>query len=180
MKKTLVTLALGMACNSAFAADETGPLNFYGNIYGGGTCPIEVVDPRSGVIPKVSLGNFTNKYFTTSGTATPDVAFALRVTPGDGCVIPPDAKTTVTYVPLSGIVGTNLYGIRRGPVTGLGVAIKDRNHTKVVPNVASIEYDLYESLPTDMIFHASYESFEDEVTGQGLAEAEVTFVVSLP
>lgn len=179
MKKTLLMLALGMASSNVFAAPETGQINFYGTVYGGGTCPIEVVNPGGSVIPRVSLGNFTTKYFSASGTVTPDVAFALRVTPSATCTIAPGAKTKITFTPLHGVVGTNLYGIRGGGATGLGLVIKDQARTKINPNAESKEYDLYETRPTDLMFYAAYESFAATVS-EGLAEAEFSFVVNLP
>lgn len=179
MKKTLLMLALGMASSTVFAAPETGQINFYGTVYAGGTCPIELVHPGGSVIPGVSLKNFTTGYFHTRGTVTPDYAFALRVNPISGCTIAPNSKATVTFTPLHGVVGTNLYGIRGGGAAGLGVLIKDQTRTKLAPDTASVEYDLYTSRPTDMIFYAAYESYEDTV-GEGLAEAEVSFLVSLP
>jgi len=179
MKKTLLMLALGMASSTVFAAPETGQINFYGTVYGGGTCPIEVVNPGGSVIPRVSMGNFTTGYFGASGTATPDVAFALRVTPTTTCVIAPGTKTKVTFTPLHGVIGTNLYAIRGGGATGLGITIKDRTRTKLNPNAASPDYDLYQSQPTDLMFYAAYESVAARV-GEGLAEAEVSFLVSLP
>jgi major type 1 subunit fimbrin (pilin) len=172
-------LALGMASSSAFAADETGQINFYGTVYGGGTCPIEVVHPGGSVIPRVTMGNFTSKYFAKAGTSTPEVGFALRVTPDATCVIPPSSTATVSFTPLHGPIGNDLYGIRRGGADGLGLAIKDRTHTKIAPGTSSVDYDLYETTPTDMQFYAAYESYLDAVT-EGLAEAEVSFVVALP
>ncbi len=179
MKKTLFTLALGMASSSVFAAPETGQINFYGTVYGGGTCPIEVVNPSGSVIPRVTLGNFTTGYFGASGTATPDVAFALRITPDTTCKLPPTNKTKVAFTPLGLVVGTNLYGLRSSGADGLGLVIRDRTGAKVDPNADSPDYDLYTDRPTDMIFYAAYESYKDKVT-EGLAEAEVTFTVKLP
>ena len=172
-------LALGMASSSAFAADEIGQINFYGTIYGGGTCPIEVVNPGGSVIPRVTLGNFTAKYFSAVGTTTPEVGFALRVTPDATCVIAPNTKAKVTFTPLHGPVGNDLYGIRQGGAGGLALAIKDRAHNKLAPATESVEYDLYENRPTDMQFFAAYESHLGTVT-EGLAEAEVSFTVALP
>ncbi|MBA1321501.1 fimbrial protein [Pseudomonas plecoglossicida] len=179
MKKTLLMLALGMASSTVFAADETGQINFYGTVYGGGTCPIEVVNPGGSVIPRVSLGNFTTGYFDAIGTVTPDVAFALRVTPTTTCTIPPSSKTRVTFTPLHGVVGTNLYAIRAGGATGLGLTIKDQARNKLNPNAVSPDYDLYDTRPTDLMFYAAYESHLASVD-EGLAEAEVSFLVELP
>ncbi|HKS11424.1 MAG TPA: fimbrial protein [Pseudomonas sp.] len=179
MKRTVLMLALGMAGSSAFAADETGQINFYGTVYGGGTCPIEVVNPGGSVIPRVTLGNFTAKYFSAAGVTTPEVGFALRVTPDTTCVIVPGSKTKVTFTPLHGPIGTDLYAIRQGGAGGLGLAIKDQAHAKLAPNTASMEYDLYSNRPTDLQFYAAYESHLPAVT-EGLAEAEVSFMVALP
>lgn len=179
MKKTILMLALGIASNSAFAAPETGQISFYGTVYSGGTCPIEVVNPGGSVVPRVTLGNFTTKYFSKTGTATPEVAFALRVTPDATCQIPAGSKATVAFTPLHGPIGTDLYGIQGGGADGLGLAIKDRTHAKIAPGADSIAYDLYETLPTDMTFYANYESHLPTVK-EGVAEAEVSFVVALP
>ncbi|AVH39774.1 type 1 fimbrial protein [Pseudomonas monteilii] len=179
MKKTFMLLALGIASNTAFAAPETGQISFYGTVYAGGTCPIEVVNPGGSVIPRVTLGNYTTKYFAAAGTATPEVAFALRVTPDATCTIPPNSTANVTFSPLHGPIGSDLYGIQRGSADGLGLAIKDRTHAKIAPGTASLDYDLYETAPTDMIFYANYESHLPTVK-EGVAEAEVSFVVALP
>ncbi|WP_028694923.1 fimbrial protein [Pseudomonas cremoricolorata] len=179
MKWTVLTLALGLASSTAFAADESGQINFYGTVYAGGTCPIEVVNPGGSVIPRVTLGNFTSKYFSKVGVSTPEVSFALRVTPDATCVIPPNSKASITFTPLHGSVGTDLYAIRQGGASGLGMSIKDELHAKITPGAASKDYDLYDNRPTDLRFYAAYESYEASV-GDGLAEAEVSFVVSLP
>ena len=180
MKKTLLMLAMAMASSSAFALDdETGQISFYGTIYGGGTCPIEVVAPGASVIPEVSLGNFTKGYFHTPGTATPDKAFALKITPTPACQIVAPHTATVKYTPLHGIVGGDLYGVNGA--SGVGVAIKDRLKAKIAPNSASIPYDLYVDRPTEMVFYASYESYADAaVITDGVAQAEVAFTVDMP
>ncbi|MBA1205197.1 fimbrial protein [Pseudomonas capeferrum] len=181
MKKIMMTLALSLASSTAFAADETGRINFHGSVYAGGTCPIEVVDPGAGVLPWVSLGNYLSKYFTTPGTATPDVAFALRVTPDATCVIAPNAKAKITFESLHGPAGTGgeFYAVRGGGATHIAVEIKDEDKNRVEPLDPSKEYDLYSSQPTDLKFYAAYVSTGATV-GEGLAEAEVNFKVELP
>jgi major type 1 subunit fimbrin (pilin) len=181
MKKIMITLALGLASSSAFAANETGRINFNGSVYAGGTCPIEVVDPGQGVLPFVDLGNYTTKYFTATGTATPDIAFALRVTPNPTCVIAPSAKAKVTFESLHGSAGSTgqYYAVRSGGATAIALALKDEDGALVEPLAESKEYDLLSSQPTDLKFFASYISTAATV-GEGRAVAEVNFKVELP
>ncbi|WP_449431760.1 fimbrial protein [Pseudomonas putida] len=179
MKKLLLPLAFALVGSPAFAADETGRINFHGTVYAGGTCPIEVVDPGAGPLPWVSLGNYLSNHFKATGTSTPEVAFALRVKPDGTCKITPGSTASVKFEPLHGAIGTDLYAIRSGGATNLGVAIKDETHTKIAPNADSKDYDLYETAVTDLVFYANFESTSGTV-GEGLAEAEVNFTVALP
>ena len=181
MKKIMMTLAIGLASSTAFAADETGRINFNGSVYAGGTCPIEVVNPGAGVMPWVSLGNYASKYFASAGTTTPDVAFALRVTPDATCQIGQGAKAKVTFEPLHGSAGGSdeYYAVRAGGATGIAVTIKDEDKNGIEPLTPSKDYDLYQTQPTDLKFYAAYVSTAPQV-GEGLAEAEVNFKVELP
>lgn len=183
MKKLTLALALALSAGTAMAADETGQIEFTGFINPGGTCPIDLVNPGLGDVPWVSLGTPNASKFEKVGDTSEEVAFALRVTPGAGCVLPPTPKATVKFEPLHGIVGpgSDLYGIRLGgsAATGIGIAIKDDTHTKITPNTASKEYELYESSPSDMLFYANFESIADTVT-DGLAQTQVKFTVALP
>jgi len=183
MKKFTLAMALLLSAGTAFAADETGRIEFIGFINPGGTCPIDLVSPGLGGLPEVSLGTPNANKFASIGDTSEEVVFALRVTPGNGCTIPSGAKATVKFDALHQIVGPNadLYGIRQGggAATGVGIAIKDDTHTKIVPNTESKEYDLFENTPTDMKFYANFESIAATVT-DGLAQTQVNFTVALP
>jgi len=182
MKKIMMTLAIGLASSTAFAADETGRINFQGSVYAGGTCPIEVVDPGQGVMPWVSLGNYTAKYFKTAGTTTPDVTFGLRVTPDPGiCDIAAGSKAKVTFESLHGTAGgsNEYYALRSGGATNLALTIKDDDGTPIAPVTQSKEYDLFSNQPTDLTFYAAYVSTAATV-GEGMAQADVNFSVELP
>lgn len=179
MKKTLLMLALGMASSSVFAASSIGEVHFRGTISGGGTCPIEVIErPGGPEVGSISLGSYTAGFFKKIGTKTPAVNFMLRITPGDNCEIQDGDTASVTYSSLDGVVGNDLYSFRKNGAGGLGLAITDRNHTKVVPEEESIEYELHTDRPTEMRFYASYESYSETVT-EGVAEAQISFVVHL-
>ncbi|WP_085590119.1 MULTISPECIES: fimbrial protein [unclassified Pseudomonas] len=183
MKKLTLAIALALSAGTAIAAPEEGQIEFTGFINPGGTCPIDLVNPGLGDVPWVSLGTPNANKFEKTGDTSEEVAFALRVTPGAGCVLPPNPTATVKFEPLHGIVGpgSDLYGIRQGgsAATGVGIAIKDDTGTKITPNTDSKPYDLYQSSPTDMLFYANYESIVDDVT-HGLAQTFVKFTVALP
>ena len=181
MKKFTLAMALALSAGSAFAANETGQIEFTGFINPGGTCPIDLVNPGLGDVPWVSLGTPNANKFAAVGDTSEEVVFALRVTPGAGCTIPANSTATVKFDPLHGVAGTDLYGIRQGgsAATGVAIAIKDDTHTKIAPNTESKEYDLFENTPTDMKFYANYESTAATVT-DGLAQTQVNFTVALP
>ncbi|MDI9780143.1 fimbrial protein [Pseudomonas putida] len=183
MKKLTLALALALSAGTAIAADETGQIEFTGFINPGGTCPIDLVNPGLGDVPWVSLGTPNANKFDKTGATSEEVAFALRVTPGGGCLLPTNPTAKVKFEPLHGIVGpgADLYGIRQGgsAATGVGIAIKDDTHAKITPNTESKEYDLFQNSPTDMLFYANYESIVDTVT-DGLAQTQVKFTVALP
>lgn len=179
MKKTLLMLVLGMASSSVFAASSIGEVHFRGTISGGGTCPIEVIErPGGPEVGSISLGSYTAGYFKSVGTRTPAVDFMLRITPGNNCEIQEGNTASVTYSSSHGVVGNDLYSFRKNGADGVGLAITDRNHKKVVPDEESMAYELHTDRPTEMKFHASYESFAETVT-EGAAEAEISFVVHL-
>lgn len=177
MKKLLLTLGLGLASSAAFA---NPPINFHGTITAGGTCPITIVDPGSGgvVLPRVVVGSFHPEFFTTAGTKTPAVSFALRVDPST-CTISPGDQGYVTFDANYGPVGTNLYGLRPGgEASNLGLAIMDKSRANLAPGTESAAYPLDDTKPTDMLFLASYESTATGVT-PGHAQSEVVFTVDI-
>ncbi|MEX5343654.1 fimbrial protein [Pseudomonas sp. I2] len=178
MKKTLAALALGLASSAAVA--NTGNINFHGTVTPGGTCPIEIVEPGSGgtILPRVVIGNFHPSYFDTVGKRTPHIPFALRVTPGAGCTINPGEQGYVTFSPLHGPSGTDLYALRPGGAEGLALAIQDKSRTNLAPDAESAGYALDDTKPTDMLFYAMYQATNATVT-PGYAAADVTFLVDI-
>jgi major type 1 subunit fimbrin (pilin) len=178
MKKILLPLVLTMA-SSAVLADENGRITFRGYINAGSTCPIEVVEPGLGPQPWVFLGNYSVSAFPTPGTETKEVPFGLRITPDASCTIGAGTNATVKFESLNGVEGTDLYALSRGGATGLGLVIKDEDGNEIAPLADSKDYPLAETTPTDMRFFANYKSSNATVT-DGIAEANVNFVVALP
>lgn len=113
IKKTIAALALSLSAGAAMA--ETGIINFHGTVSTGGTCPIDVVTPGGPALPRVHLGDFRTKDFTTVGQKTPAVHFGLRVTPDATCVIDPAHKAYVTFSPRFGADPSGkLYSLQSG------------------------------------------------------------------
>ncbi|WP_166367100.1 fimbrial protein [Pseudomonas akapageensis] len=178
MKKTLISLALGLASTSAFAYD--GSINFYGQVKGG-TCPIEIIDPVSGSpLSRIQLGNVTPAQFPSVGSEAAARPFSMRITPGASCTVAAGESATVAFTPLYGGAGTGgtLYGLKPGGATGLALAIKDRTGALVDNGADSTAYPLSETDPTDMLFTALYKSTAATI-GAGVAETDISFLVSV-
>ncbi|WP_085664913.1 MULTISPECIES: fimbrial protein [Pseudomonas] len=176
MKKTLMVLALSLASSTAFAA--TDKILFKGHINGGGTCPIEVVEPGMGGLGWVDLGVYPVKYFA-SNTSTTDVAFALRVEVDGTCAFNPGDVATVKFDSLNGDDPTGkYYGIRTDGADGLALEIKDEDGTSIPPRTDSKEYPLASTGTTDMKFYASL--IKTGTVTDGAANADLNFVVALP
>lgn len=178
MKKTLAALALGLISNTALA--NSGNINFVGSITAGGTCPIEVVEPGSGgsVLPRVVVGSYHPEYFSTTGTTTREIPFAMRVTPVGGCTILPGQSGYVTFTPIYGPSGSDLYALRPGSARNLALALQDSSFSNLAPGTESVGYELDEVKPTEMLFYAMYQS-TDTTVGTGDAQTEVTFTVDI-
>ncbi|EKT4485041.1 type 1 fimbrial protein [Pseudomonas putida] len=179
MKKTLITLAigLGLASNAAFA--NTGSINFYGQVHAG-TCPIVIIDPSTGLpMSRVNMGNVNVSQFKTVGDEAALRAFGMRVTPGGGCVV--GGTATVTFTGAYGGAGTGgaLYALEPGAVNDLALTIKDNDGTPVVNGTRSKAYTLDSVNPTTMIFSAAYKSVGTAVTA-GSANTDVQFLVDIP
>ncbi|WP_236238254.1 fimbrial protein [Pseudomonas faucium] len=180
MKKILAPLALVFASSTALAA-ETGTINFYGTVTDAGPCPIEVVDPTTGVPSRVVLGHPRTGQFQSVGDSTTEARFALKVSPGGACTIIPNTMVKVTFDSQGGAVGpgNNLYRLMPGSTPDLGVAIFDDGDNKLAPGTESMEYLVDHQVDTLMPFYARYEAIKVPVT-PGSALANVGFTVDLP
>ncbi|MCO1619057.1 MAG: fimbrial protein [Pseudomonas alloputida] len=183
MKKALIPLALAFASNAALAATPLpGIINFYGGVQAGGPCPIEVVDPTTGIPTRVELGFPYVSQFANPGDKTAPVNFALKITPVPGtCDIQPNTEVDVVFESSGGPIGagSDLYKLLPGSTQDLGISILDKNGTRLAPGTASAMYQLDQSRPTLMEFSAHYEAINAPVA-DGQALANVSFVVNLP
>lgn len=179
MKKTLLAIAFGLASSTAFA--DTGTITFAGSIKPGGTCPIDLVIPGTGTsIPRLEMGSLRAEDFPATGSKSKLVRFALKVTPGAGCVVGTQ-DGYVTYKPVYDTAGTKLYGLDRidpEAAKGIALAILDRAQNYVEPNKESIAYPLDDTLPSEMDFFAHYESTANTVEpGHANVLVEYTFAL---
>lgn len=180
MKKSLSLLAIMLTSSAAMA--NTGTMNFTGTVSAGGTCPIEVVTPGTGTpLPLLNLGDFRKKDFTAIGQLTPQINFALRITPDQTCTIPANSVANVTFTPSFGQDPSgSLYSLQSGLgySTGLALKISDRTGGPVLPNTASMDYPLSDTDPTEMVFSTRLQTTAATVT-EGQVATTVTYVVAV-
>ncbi|MDF3926630.1 fimbrial protein [Pseudomonas putida] len=181
MKKILSILAITLTSSAAMA--NNGTMSFTGTVSPGGTCPIDVVTPGTGVpMPLLNLGNYKEIDFKGVGQETPRISFALRLTPGGGCLPGSSAVANVTFTPAYGQAGTSgdLYGLQDGIgyTKGLGLKISDRTGALLAPDTPSIDYPLSDTNPTEMVFSARLQQIAPAVE-QGDIASTVTFVVAI-
>ena len=180
MKKTLLTLAigLGLASNGAFA--NTGSINFYGQVHAG-TCPIVIIDPEFGTpAARIKMGNVNVSEFTTVGSEAATRTFGMRITPGNGCVVSA-GTANVTFTGAYGGAGTGgaLYALEPGGSTNLALIIKDNTGAPVNNGSPSNDFPVDDTDPTTLIFSAAYKSTGTAVT-PGAANTDVQFLVDIP
>lgn len=180
MKKTLLTLTigLGLASNAAFA--NTGSINFYGQVHAG-TCPIVIIDPAFGIpTARINMGNVNASEFENVGDEAASRTFGMRITPGGGCTVGA-GTASVTFTGAYGGAGTGgaLYALEPGGANDLALVIKDDTNTPVNNGSASKDYPIDTANPTTMIFSAAYKSTGALVTA-GSANTDVQFVVDIP
>lgn len=180
MRKTLAALSLGLASTAVFA--NSGSINFYGQV-NAGTCQVVIIDPENGGNPinRIGLGNVNVVEFEKIDDESAPRSFGMRVTPGSGCILLPDANATVTFTGSYGNTGASgqLYALQPGGATGLGLAIKDDAGSLVEPGVTSKQYSLGKGTPQDMLFTAAYRATAASVN-PGLANTDLRFVVDIP
>ncbi|MGE8305295.1 MULTISPECIES: fimbrial protein [Pseudomonas] len=180
MKKILSILAITLTSSVAMAS--TGTINFTGTVSTGGTCPIDVVTPGTGTpLPLLNLGDFKKKDFTAIGQETPQIGFALRITPDATCTIPPGAVGNITFTPAYGQDGSGkLYALQNGLgyTNGLALKISDRTGGQLDPDTASMDYPLSETDPTEMIFSARLQTTAATVD-EGQVATTITYVVAI-
>ncbi|MFJ4433960.1 fimbrial protein [Pseudomonas sp. NPDC089395] len=181
MKKSLITLAVGLGLASSAAFANTGSINFYGQVHAG-TCPIEIIDPSTGLpVARVNMGNVSVSQFADVGDEAASRAFGMRITPGAGCVVAPGSNAKVTFTAAYGGAGAGgaLYALEPGGANDLALTIKDNAGTPVANGTASKDYPLHVTNPTTMIFSAAYKSIGTSV-GPGRANTDVQFLVDIP
>lgn len=183
MKKTLLALALGITSTSTLAVEVAkGSIHFYGNV-DTGTCPIEIVDPSTGLpVARVNMGNVNASQFPATGDEAASRAFGMRLTPGGACVISgPSPVANVTFSGAYGGAGTGgaLYALEPGGAQDLALILKDNTGAPIANGSASKDYPLDPALPTTMIFSAAYKSIGTAVTA-GAANTDVQFTVDIP
>ncbi|EKT4505793.1 fimbrial protein [Pseudomonas plecoglossicida] len=181
MKKILSILAITLTSSAAMA--NNGTMSFTGTVSPGGTCPIDVVTPGTGVpMPVLNLGNYKTQDFVGAGQETPRIGFALRLTPGGSCTIGTGKVANVTFTPAYGQAGTSgdLYGLQDGIgyTKGLGLKISDRTGAQLAPDTPSMDYPLSQTDPTEMVFSARLQQIAPAVE-QGDIASTVTFVVAI-
>ncbi|MCX2891042.1 MULTISPECIES: fimbrial protein [Pseudomonas] len=182
MKKALIPLALAFASNAALAAPAPGIINFYGGVQPAGPCPIEVVDPTTGIPSQVELGFPYASQFKNEGDKTPARDFALKITPVAGvCDIGPGVEVAVVFESVGGATGSgnDLYKLLPGSTPDLAISILDKDGNRLAPGTASAMYPVAQLGDTLMPFSAHYEAIKVPVT-DGSALANVKFVVNIP
>ncbi|MHA7114863.1 fimbrial protein [Pseudomonas promysalinigenes] len=180
MKKALSALALTAGVFSSAAFANTGQINFQGTVTSG-TCSIEIIDPRTGLpLTRIDLGNVPSTYFKNVNDELGMRSFVMRVTPGAGCDTSATSTGNVTFTSGYGSTGpaNNLYALEPGSVGELGLAIKDKNNQLIAYGTESINYDLDDTDPTDMLFSAAYRATKIPVTA-GTANTSVNFVFTM-
>ncbi|MBA6097002.1 MULTISPECIES: fimbrial protein [Pseudomonas] len=178
MKRLFAILTLGMIGSSAMA--NNGIINFEGTVSAGGTCPIDLVTPGGPSLPKVFLGDFRSENFTAIGQQTEMVRFALRVDPTT-CTIAAGQKAFVKFAAHYGTDPSGrLYGLQSGVgySDGMALAIYDKSNAELAPDAESVEYELSDSVPTDMNFTARLETVKANVT-EGQLRGSATFTVDI-
>ncbi|WP_241493124.1 fimbrial protein [Pseudomonas parafulva] len=179
MKPLVIAFALAMACQQALA--NSGSINFFGQV-SSGTCAIEVIDPSTGLpASRIYMGTVRTAQFKQADDEAANRAFGLRLTPGGGCILLPGANARVTFTGNYGGAGASgtLYALEPGGATGLALIIKDNTGTPVDNGIASKQYPLYDTKPTDMLFSAAYKAIDRQVTA-GFANSDVQFRVDIP
>ena len=174
MKHTFMALALGLASTTAFASTGSGNIQFKGEIYDGGTCPIEVIGP-GGVTGSVNFEKLSSALFKNTGDASAPKNFQLKVDASDPTCGTSIAKAKFTFGSKETSPGPNLFGIKSGPdrATGFGIRIKDSTNAAVQPGTAK-EYDFGTGL-----FIYSAELVSTSSVGEGQIEADVDITVEL-
>lgn len=175
MKQAFMALALGLASTSAFASTGGGNIQFKGEIYDGGTCPIEVIGP-GGVKGSVDFEKLSTSVFKSSGVASAPKNFQLKVDRGDPtCSDASLTKAKFTFTSKEPSPGTNLFGIKSDAdsATGLGIRIKDHTNTALQPGTEN-EYDIGTGL-----FNYSAELVSTGSVGEGRVLGDIDITVEL-
>ena len=181
LKHSFIALTFGLAASlagtSAFA--NTGTINFEGAITGG-TCPIEIVNPGDGSIGGlVRMVSVDASSFTGVDQEYGGKGFSLRIKDGAECgVAVGGGKGTVTFNGTAD--GADYFAVRTtsDAAKGVAIAIRDSSGNAIGPGVASVEYPIAETGPSEMRFDAYYHSTQASVT-KGVASADISFLVTI-
>jgi type 1 fimbria pilin len=181
MKKNFIACLSGLAAMfaGATAFANTGTINLEGKITSG-TCPIEVINPGDGSTGStVKMGSVPASLFNAVGDEYNGKSFVLRISDPSTCGLTPGTPATAT-VTFNGAADGDYFAIAPGvdSATGVAINIRDKSGNPVKPGTASVAYDVHETLPTDMAFHAAYRSTAATVT-PGVASTSVQFVVDI-
>ncbi|MDZ5602162.1 type 1 fimbrial protein [Pseudomonas sp. RP23018S] len=177
--KTLV-FAIGLVLTSQQTMANTGSIGFFGQV-NNGTCPIEIIDPSTGLpANRIYMGNVNTAQFEQEDDEAATRAFGLRITPGNGCILLPGANASVTFTGNYGGAGANgtLYALEPTGASGLALIIKDNLGTPIDNGLASKQYPLHDSKPTDMLFSVAYKAIDTQVSA-GFANGDVQFRVDI-
>ncbi|MCZ9636569.1 fimbrial protein [Pseudomonas putida] len=180
MKKFLCGIGICLASGSALA--NTGSINFYGKV-DSSTCPIEIVDPDTGAISnRLDMGTvFPYQFAKGVGSEAASRSFGLRIDPTK-CAVSPAKSAYITFNSRYGATGLGNadYGLKPGTdsATGLGLRIRDYNHSVVGHGQESTGYPLSDTAITTIGFNATYIATAATV-GPGPAETDIEFVVDI-
>ncbi|MGH8467092.1 MAG: fimbrial protein [Pseudomonas sp.] len=178
MIKTLAALSLGLASSTAYAS--TGSIHFYGQVHAG-TCQVVIIDPENGnPINRIGLGNVSAAEFKQIDDESGARSFGMRVVPGSGCILLPNANASVTFIGGYGNAGASgaLYALQPGGAKGLALVIKDDAGSVVEPGVTSKQYALGVGTPKDMLFSAALRATAATVS-PGPATTDLRFSVDI-
>lgn len=174
MKQAFMALALGLASTSAFASTGGGNIQFKGEIYDGGTCPIKVIGP-GGADGSVDFEKLSTSVFKSAGDPSAPKNFQLKVDVSDSKCGTSIAKAKFTFASDETSPGSDLFGIKSGPdlATGLGIRIKDSTNTIVQPGTENA-HDFGTGL-----FNYSAELVSTGSVGEGRVEGDIQITVEL-
>lgn len=184
MKKqqnSLIILGIIMLINSsAYAVGQNvtvngGTIHFTGNIVDA-ACAVSVNSENQ----TVKLGEYRTAVFTGAGVTTVPIPFNIILNDCDPSV---SSSAAIAFKGQKNVTDSTLLALSAGGdnrvvATGVGIQIKDRNSTVLVPDGTT--YSTPETLfkgSNTLLFTANYKSTADSVTA-GSANASATFTIN--